>query len=69
MKADDRAFPADARTQTDGGLSVRDYIAIKAMQSLIIATIQIDSYDEEKLSRDSYKYADAMIAESQKESQ
>lgn len=32
---DDCAFPADYRTQSDGGLTKREYIAARALQGLI----------------------------------
>ncbi len=29
------AFPADSQTQTDGGMTIRQYAAIKAMQGIL----------------------------------
>ena len=58
------AFPCDltsydAEVQLKyGGMTLRDYAAIKAMQGLLSAT---KTSDGEMIARDSYKMADAML--------
>jgi hypothetical protein len=42
----------------DEGMTLRDYIAIHAMQSLVVAGENFNPY---ALARDSYKIADVMI--------
>ena len=69
-----RAFPADAKTQSDGGLSKREYFASMAMQGLLSfyglnknRTNEPNlPYNEEymrEVSRYSVRQADALLAE------
>lgn len=44
------------------GMTMRDYFAAKAMQSLIIATKEL-VFSHRCLATESYKYADAMLKE------
>ena len=46
----------------DGGLSIRDYFAAKAMQGMIAAPV-LASSDQFMLARDAYTVADAMLLE------
>lgn len=75
MKANDQAFPRAVHDVLDSindsyypptGLTVRDYIAIKAMQGLLITNEYLIK-EAGLLAENSYKFADAMIAESEKE--
>ena len=60
------AFPVDGDKKTSWGMTLRDYFAAKAMQSLIIATQENNSFLMGDLVRESFQYADAMIAERDK---
>lgn len=70
MKATDYAFPLEGYSQ---GLSVRDFIAIKAMQGMLsgndsgtdVVRRTIDEWTKH-ISKTAYLYADALIAESEK---
>jgi hypothetical protein len=69
MRADSLVYPRDelrpdGRSRQHFGLSVRDYIAIQAMQGFISA----NRLSREDLAYNAYIIADAMIAESQRES-
>jgi hypothetical protein len=74
MRADSLVYPHDER-RLDGqsrqhfGLSVRDYIAIQAMQGFCANNICQPTRKEHynNIASDSYFLADAMIAESQRE--
>ncbi len=57
-----RAFPADARTHTDGGLTKREYFAGLAMQGM--ARIEGNVED---IAHDAVKIADALLAELRKQ--
>lgn len=64
MKADNPAFPVeDARGNIYSGISIRDHIAIQAMQAFISChTTKLDL----DVCKASYEVADAMIAQSEK---
>ena len=75
MKADDQVYPRNwtdykGDISADAGLTVRDYIAIQAMAPLISAAIELAKQKGclsiQDTVEDCYKYADAMIAESNK---
>lgn len=64
----DPAFPADAKTQTHGGMTIREYFAIKAMQGILSANptysqLNLDISDVRVLTGISIQYADALIEE------
>lgn len=64
MKATDQAFPGDNESWgPSGGLSIRDYIAIQAMMGLL-SRERIPFFN---VVEESYRTADAMILESNKE--
>jgi hypothetical protein len=58
---DDRAFTAEECGQ--GGMTLRDYFAAKAMESLIAGAVrgQIDYGNEDDVARRAYEFADAML--------
>ena len=57
------AFPTATLAQkTEGGMTLRDYFASKAMQSLIVAYKDDHSVSDE-ISKRAYYYADAMLKE------
>ena len=55
---DQRAFPADAHTHTDGGLTKREYFAAMAMQGIVDRNFHYDD-----VARDSVRFADAILKE------
>lgn len=63
------AFPHSIKPMTDctyeriteGGMSLRDYIAVKAMQSFITRVKKSDYVTYKEICDDSYNMADAMI--------
>ena len=62
------AFPqyiiSNGGAHVDGGMTLRDYFAAKAMQS---KTFSVRPYDTTKeIANDAYRMADAMLAESAK---
>ncbi len=57
-----RAFPADARTHTDGGLTKREYFAGLAMQGMVMSDLKF-----EDMAHDAVKMADALLAELRKQ--
>lgn len=59
MRSEEEAFPGkNAFKGTDGGLTIREYIAIKAMHGLIIK----GAYDTgEQLAWNSARYADQLL--------
>lgn len=63
------AFPIADRDQASFGMTLRDYFAAKAMQSLLrnIAGNHVDGCDE--YAALAYEWADAMLAARQKGSQ
>ena len=66
MKADDQAFP---NAQFCGGLTVRDHIAIEAMNGELASQGFETTWNEshaKNLCRRCYAFADAMIEESNK---
>ena len=73
MKKDDSFYPTPENTMFHG-INVRDYIAIKAMQSFISMNPIINGtvFDTKKeghietIARQSYRVADKMIEESEK---
>jgi hypothetical protein len=63
MKGNEAAFPLKVIERVyENGLTVRDYIAIAAMQALAA----INEQDPEKAARLAYAHADAMIAQSER---
>lgn len=55
-------------TESHNGLSKREYIAIKAMQGMLSHDSSVSNAKEAELLADiSYKIADALIAESEKD--
>lgn len=58
---DQRAFPADAHTHTDGGLTKREYFAAMAMQAYV--NNYYGEEDETMQAIRSVKMADALLAE------
>jgi len=57
------AFPTTTFAQkTEGGMTLRDYLAAKAMQGVVSATEPLIKIDEPHLAMWSYKMADAMLA-------
>ncbi len=71
MKEYDTIFPYDrmmnGSIQHEHGLTVRDYIAIKAMQGILANPSLMGYYDFVGLAEQSYKISDAMIEQSEKE--
>lgn len=76
MKADDSVYPwnwVDTQPSTGEqvvreqfcGLTVRDHIAIQAMQGIIACDAEL-SETPQSIAMDAYELADAMILESQK---
>lgn len=69
---DEPAFPRDHRYDGHNGMSLRDYIAIKAMQSMIGKDLDLHFAGKSNaemlaaISSGAYKYADAMLAERDK---
>lgn len=58
------AFPTvGSQYSHEEGMTLRDYFAAKAMQSFIEIGTTFDS----SVARDSYRYADAMLAEREKQ--
>ena len=57
----DCAFPADYRTQSDGGLTKREYFAAMAMQGIITSPQTAATW--EKIVEVSIKVADLLIEE------
>lgn len=61
------AFPCAFRHGTEEeGMSMREYYAAKAMQSLLSSIEGNDMFSAKNIARDSFSMADAMIVESQK---
>lgn len=67
----DCAYPADSNTQTDGGLTKREYFAAMAMQGILASatyepdgrfTVNGSNLDIHLISRDSADCADALIS-------
>jgi len=54
-------------TVQEGGLSLRDYFAAKAMQAAMSRFLPCSATDMAGIARDSYYMADAMLAEREKE--
>ena len=65
-KLGDPAFPTLDKFYPEHGMSLRDYFAAKAMQSLIIQIYNPEYNSAEDIAKWSYEFADAMIRESQK---
>lgn len=64
--ANDCAYPADSKTQTDGGLTKREYFAALAMQgylSLLADSTIEHPMEPQHLAQKAVQYADALIAE------
>lgn len=59
-------FRGDEQVDTaeHGGMTLRDYFAAKAMQSLL-SDHEVNSSTRENISEFAYKYADAMLEERQ----
>lgn len=55
--------PGDYRTMAEGGMSLRDYFAAKALQGLCVnfPTVSDSEINIKALAQWSYQYADAMI--------
>lgn len=60
------AFPTLDRFYPEHGISLRDYLAAGAMQSLIIQIYNPEYYSIEDIAKWSYEFADAMIEEGRK---
>ena len=62
-----KAFPVpnDANVNNQEGMSLRDYFAARALQSLVLHTedCPTDTYDISEIAALAYKYADAMLSE------
>jgi hypothetical protein len=55
------------RQITDGGMSLRDYFAAKAMHAMLNTELRKDAWASvEAISKDAYKQADAMLAAREK---
>jgi hypothetical protein len=66
MKPDDTVYPIEGTPEIiepSYGLTVRDYIAIKAMQGMI-ANPEYNLLLAQSVAKESYQIADTMIAES-----
>lgn len=67
MQKYDSFYPREGK---NSGINIRDYIAIEAMKGLLSNTISMRDLKEhaihQLLSEESYRYADALIAESNK---
>lgn len=50
----------------NSGIYLLDYFAAKAMQSMILTTVDMASMTEQKIAKESYDYAAAMIDERKK---
>jgi hypothetical protein len=61
-----RAFPADAHTHTDGGLTKREYFAGLAMQTIASKKNHEIDHDFIRTARISIKLADALLEELEK---
>lgn len=68
MNADDRVYPASVENLDYGfGITVRDYIAIQAMDSVTALVIaQSMDVSEEEIVKLFYRRSDAMIEQSNK---
>lgn len=62
-----RAF-AVGHLQQHAGMSLRDYFAAKAMQSLVVNSIWTDLVSKDAVAGAAYEMADAMLAEREKQS-
>ena len=64
MNKDDYTFPHESIAKLNQGLTVRDYIAIKAMQGILAnpkLTSNFDTAIEENVASRAYEFADDMI--------
>lgn len=64
MNKDDYTFPHDSIAKLNHGLTVRDYIAIKAMQGILANPKLIPDFDTamvENVASRAYEFADDMI--------
>ena len=64
MNKDDYAFSHESIAEINHGLTVRDYIAIKAMQGILANPKLIPNFDtaiEENVASKAYGFADDMI--------
>ena len=59
------AFPVPGLQQDEdfNGMTLRDYFAAKAMQSLILLPEYATNWPSDVAARDAYSFADAMLAE------
>lgn len=62
----DPAFPTENSTHNFHGISRREYFAAKAMQALLARDVTCGASDKVRVSDLAFKFADAMIAESDK---
>lgn len=62
------AFPADAKTQTDGGLTKREYFSAMAMQGILSNQEGVKALISKNISIDEYavKCADALLHQLEK---
>ena len=61
------AFPADAKTQTDGGLTKREYFAIQALQGILSNSgLKNSNIKTTDLIEDSVVIADLLLKELEK---
>lgn len=67
MNKDDYTFPHESITKLNHGLTVRDYIAIKAMQGILANPKLTSSFNFDAIAEKSYKISDAMIEQSEEE--
>ena len=56
------AFPTVLIGKPEGGMTLRDYFAAKAMQAML-TTSEGQQWDNIQLAEESYKLADAMLKE------
>ena len=58
----EKAFP-NPHLRSDDGITVRDYMAAKAMQGMLAACTGWSEAQQERLAKCSYAMADAMLKE------
>ena len=61
MNKDDYTFPHDSTAKFNHGLTVRDYIAIKAMQGILSNPNLVPPYMTKDIVKKAYNCADDMI--------
>lgn len=63
-KANQCAFPADARTMTDGGMTMREYYAGQALNGIMANqnTMPTEQYHFDNIAEDALRAADALLS-------